>query len=173
MRAELYVIALDGLGTLSVMARPRGGDWLRDEIQAWRDAGVDVIVSLLTPAEQLELELAEEATLCEQQGLIFFSCPIPDRGVPRHVSEVESFIEALAQYLTQGKHVAVHCRMGIGRSAMMAAATLVALGETAERALAMVQAARGCQVPDTLEQQQWVEQFAARMHAGTPDQPPA
>ncbi len=173
MRAELHVIALDGLGKLSVIARPRGGDWLRDEIQAWREAGVDVIVSLLTPAEQLELELVEEATRCELQGLIFISCPILDHGVPRHVNEVESLIEALAQYLTQGKHVAVHCRMGIGRSAMMAAATLVALGETAERALAMVQAARGCRVPDTLEQQQWVEQFAARVHASVPDQPPA
>jgi protein-tyrosine phosphatase len=173
MRAELHVIALDGLGKLNVMARPRGGDWLWDEIQAWRDTGVDVIVSLLTPAEQLELELVGEATLCERQGLIFISCPIPDHGMPRHVNKVESLIEVLAQYLTQGRHVAVHCRMGIGRSVLMAAATLVALGETAARALAMIQAARGCQVPDTLEQQEWVEQFAARVHASTPDQPPA
>jgi protein-tyrosine phosphatase len=131
-----------------------------------------VIVSLLTPAEQIELELNEEATLCEQQGLGYLSCPIPDHGVPQHVDEVESLIEALALYVTQGKHVAVHCRMGIGRSVMVAAATLVALGETAERALAMVQAARGFQVPDTLQQQQWVEQFAARMRASTPKQPP-
>ena len=39
MRAELYVIALDGRGTLSVMARPRGGDWLLDEIQARQSGG--------------------------------------------------------------------------------------------------------------------------------------
>jgi protein-tyrosine phosphatase len=173
MRAELYVIVLDGPGTLSVMPRPRGGDWLPGEIQAWRDAGVDVIVSLLMPAEQLELELVEEATLCEQQGLIFFSYPIPDHGVPRRVREVDSLIEALARYLTEGKYVAVHCRMGIGRSVMIAAATLVALGETAERALAMVQAARGYKVPETLEQQEWIEQFAARARASAPDPPPA
>jgi hypothetical protein len=34
MRAELYTIEYGGLGTLSIMARPRGGDRLADEIEA-------------------------------------------------------------------------------------------------------------------------------------------
>jgi hypothetical protein len=52
MRAELYRI---DPGALSIMARPRGEDWLMNEIQAWQEAGVDVIVSLLTLEEQTEL----------------------------------------------------------------------------------------------------------------------
>ncbi len=54
--------------------------------------------------------------------------------------------------MTEGKHIAIHCRIGIGRSAMIAAATLVALGEAIERAFALVQEARGYEVPDTSEQ---------------------
>lgn len=162
MRAELYRVALDGPGMLSLMARPRGGDWLPDEVQAWQDARVDVIVSLLEPDEQRELDLLEEASLCEQHGLIFVAYPIPDRGVPLQSSDAESVINSLARYVIQGKHVAVHCRMGIGRSAMLAAATLTMLGETPERAFAMIREARGWDVPDTSEQREWVEQFVRR-----------
>jgi protein-tyrosine phosphatase len=161
MRAELYTVEFDGLGKLSVMARPRGGDWLTDEVQAWQDACVDVIVSLLMREEQQFLELLDEAPLCQRRGLIYISYPIPDRGVPSTISDAKSIIDALARYITEGKHVAVHCRMGIGRSTMMAAATLVALGETPERAFAMIQEARGCEVPDTPEQLQWVKRFSA------------
>jgi protein-tyrosine phosphatase len=103
-------------------------------------------------------------TNIEDQGgtdIIYISYPIPDRGVLSTISDAKSIIDALARYITEGKHVAVHCRMGIGRSTMMAAATLVALGETPERAFAMIQEARGCEVPDTPEQLQWVKRFSA------------
>ena len=87
MRAELYEVAIGGPGTLSIMARPRGGDWLPDEIQAWRDATVDVVVSLLTNDEWEELDLRDEALLCEQQGLVFISYPIQDRQAPTQMNE--------------------------------------------------------------------------------------
>ncbi len=64
------------------MARPRGGDWLADEICAWRNANVDVVVSLLTPAEQDELGLGDESSLCQDQQLVFRAFPISDRGIP-------------------------------------------------------------------------------------------
>jgi len=162
MRAEIYEIAMGGSGSLSITARPRGGDWLPDEVQAWQDAHVDVIVSLLEPDEQRELDLLDEASLCEQRGLIFVAYPIPDRGVPQQSSDAKSVIKSLARYVTQGKHVAIHCRMGIGRSAMVAAATLTVLGETPERAFAMIREARGWDVPDTSEQREWVEKFVER-----------
>jgi protein-tyrosine phosphatase len=146
---------------LSVMARPRGGDWLPDEVQSWRDAGVDVVVSLLTPDEQVELELDEEASLCQHVDLAFYAFPISDRSVPSQLAEVERLITEIVEALSAGKHVAIHCRMGMGRSAMIAAATLVALGDTQIHALERVQAARGFFVPDTPEQAQWVVRYAA------------
>lgn len=33
-------------GKLAILPRPRGDEWLRDEIQAWAHAHIDVIVSL-------------------------------------------------------------------------------------------------------------------------------
>ena len=43
------------------MARPRGGDWLLDEAKAMRAAGVDVLLSFITPQEVMEFDLNEEA----------------------------------------------------------------------------------------------------------------
>ena len=42
-----------------MLPRPRGGDWLADEIRSLRACGVDVLVSLLTGEEVGELDLAE------------------------------------------------------------------------------------------------------------------
>src|SRR5215472_823743 len=128
MRAELYHIERAGPGTLSVMARPRGADWLADEIHTWQQAGVNVIVSMLTPEEQTELDLEDEALLCEHCQLVFRSLPIPDRALPPEGTEVECLVDEIGATLRAGKHVALHCRTGIGRSAMIAAAALVARG---------------------------------------------
>jgi hypothetical protein len=48
MRAPLYSVQGPPLGKVRIMARPRGGDWLIDEIKALRASGVDILVSLLT-----------------------------------------------------------------------------------------------------------------------------
>jgi protein-tyrosine phosphatase len=158
-----------------VMARPHGGDWLPDVVQAWRDAHVDVMVSLLTHAEQEALELVDDASLCQRCDLIYVFhiyvfhiyvfYPIPDRGVPPNFSDAQSVIDALARHLTEGRYVAIHCRMGIGRSAMIAAATLARLGDASERACARIRDARRCKVPDTFEQRAWVERFSVLVRA--------
>jgi protein-tyrosine phosphatase len=165
MRAELFRIEQRDPGALSITARPRGGDWLVDEIKAWHEAGVDVIVSLLTSTEQTELGLDEEASLCAQHQLAFWSLPIEDRALPGDTTEADRLIEEIVAALNAGKHVAVHCRMGIGRSAMLAAAALVARGDTAQQAFDRIEAARGLPVPDTREQRRWVEQYASHRTA--------
>lgn len=43
------------------MARPRGGDWLVDEMAGLREAGVDVLVSALCDDEYALLDLSAEA----------------------------------------------------------------------------------------------------------------
>jgi protein-tyrosine phosphatase len=165
MRAELYRIERIDPGALSIMARPRGGDWLMDEIQAWQEARVDVIVCLLTLEEQTELGLDEEASLCAQHQLAFWSLPIPDRALPGDAAAADRLIEEILVALNAGKHVAVHCRMGIGRSAMLAAGALVALGDAPQQAFDRIESARGLPVPDTREQRRWVEQYASRRTA--------
>src|SRR5947209_14527332 len=109
MRAEIYWVAT---GRLAVLPRPRGGDWLEDEIQSLKGAGVDVLVSLLTKQEEEELDLIEEANLCAVSGLQFITFAIEDRQVPASGPETLKLVQTLAGLLTEGKAVAVHCRQG-------------------------------------------------------------
>jgi hypothetical protein len=59
MRTELYPIDGPWPGHLAIAPRPRGGDWLEDEIRAWRRSGVDVVLSLLSREEEAEQPLLE------------------------------------------------------------------------------------------------------------------
>ena len=70
MRPEIYRVGPVEHGRLAIVPRPRGGDWLADEIQALREAGVDVLVSLLTADEVAELDLAREEAWCHTMGPI-------------------------------------------------------------------------------------------------------
>jgi len=92
MKTDIIWIRGPRKGRLAIAARPRGGDWLDDEVEAWRSAGVDCVVSALTPAEEAELDLAEEPVICQRHGLRYISLPIPDSGVP---SSRPTFIETL------------------------------------------------------------------------------
>jgi protein-tyrosine phosphatase len=160
MRAKLFSIQTSLPGRLSTMARPHSGDWLSDEITALHDAGVDILVSLLTPDEVDELDLSEEAACCHNQGIFYLSFPIPDLTTPPFSPQTFTFLEQLHTSLSQGKHLAIHCRMGIGRSSLIAASLLVLQGLSPDHAFDLITAARGHTVPDTPEQRAWVEHYA-------------
>jgi protein-tyrosine phosphatase len=150
------------------MPRPRGGDWLSDEIGSLKASGVDVVISLLEPEELSELDVEEEAALCRVHGIDFLSFPIPDRGVPPNRAETLHFVRKVAALLTEEKSVVIYCRHGIGRSALVAACVLALGGLPVDEAFAMVENARCCPVPDTPEQRAWVASFAEELTgAGT------
>ncbi len=161
MRTELYWISGPWPGRLAIVPRPRGGDWLADEVRSWRDAGLNVVVSLLTPEEIAEFELEQEENWCQVHGLQFHSFPIPDRGVPASRAALGDLVIGLEKALGASKGVAVHCRQGIGRSGLVTATLLVAAGEAPETALACISRARRRPVPDTLEQSDWVKAFTS------------
>src|SRR5262249_35617385 len=140
MRAELYTVAHGGPGHPSVLARPRGGEGPPHPGPAPRAAGGDVGGSPLTPAPTEGHERAEEAALCRRAGLTFIAFPLTDRSVPVPEAGADPLVAELVGFLTAGAHVAMHCRLGIGRSAMLAAATLISLGQTPEQAVAAVAA---------------------------------
>jgi protein-tyrosine phosphatase len=150
---------------LAIVPRPRGGDWLEDEISQMKRAGVDVLVSMLQPDEAAELGLSEEAQLCEAGGIDFRSFPIPDRETPSSTASFAKFIEELRTEVHAGHSVAVHCRASIGRSSLLLASLLVLEGLTPEEAFMRLTVARGLQVPDTPDQVRWVERFAAAHQA--------
>lgn len=154
MRTELYWVHGTWPGRLAIMPRPRGGDWLEDEVRAWRDAGVDVVVSLLEREEVTDLDLTKEEELSRANRIEFLSLPIADRGVPKSREAVSELLTKLTAYLRAGKNVAVHCRQGIGRAALIAVSLLTRLGVDPETAIEHVGTARGRPVPETAEQRQ-------------------
>src|SRR5215471_2985347 len=128
MRAEIYWIpGLNG-ARLAVMPRPRSDEWLTDEVQSWRVAGVARVISLLEPHESEELGLAPEGRLCEANGLTFTSFPLRDRGVPASLAQAARLVDSVASDLLRGEGVAIHCRAGIGRSGLIAGCVLLNLG---------------------------------------------
>jgi protein-tyrosine phosphatase len=165
MPPEIYWIPSPWPGRLAVLPRPRGGDWLEDEINGFREAGVNVMVSALEKPEEAMLELSEEAELCRAKGIEFFSCPIPDGTAPTSEKAVGELVRLLETRLAAGKNVAIHCRAGIGRCIVLAACTLALAGVEPDTAFQKIQQARGCHVPDKKEQEEFVKRFAENLTA--------
>jgi protein-tyrosine phosphatase len=130
-------------GRVALAARPRGGDWLEDEIASWRKAGIDTVLSLLPADEEKELDLQDEARQVKELGMNFRSFPIPDRDVPRSETKLAVPLEDLDADLSAGKNAVIHCRQGIGRTGLVAACLLVTKGLSSGAAVSSVSAARG------------------------------
>lgn len=161
MWTKIYWVDGPWTGKLALASRPRGGDWLDEEMAAWRAAGIDTVLSLLTPEEEQELDLKREAQGVKVRGMKFVSLPIADREVPNSESEVSAALERLDADLSAGKNVLVHCRQGVGRTGLVGACLLVAKGLTPDTAVETLSAARGVAVPETVEQRRWIDHYAA------------
>jgi protein-tyrosine phosphatase len=160
MPSQFYWIDGPWPGRLALAARPRGGDWLEDEVKSWRDAAIDVVVSLLIPDEAEELGIQREEQYCLENGIRFLQFPIVDRSVPEPRANTAQLIAKLDTALAGGSKVVVHCRQGIGRSGLIAAGLLMARGLSPAEAMKRASAARGVAVPETPEQVAWIIAFA-------------
>lgn len=146
---------------LAIVLRPRGDDWLKDDLNYMKRSGVETLVSLLEPNEARWLGLKDEGLLARQAGMHFLSYPILDVHVPDDEATFREFVANLADRLRSGDRIGVHCRGSIGRSTVTAACALIHLGWKPKEALAAIQAARGCPVPDTDEQRRWILKYKA------------
>jgi protein-tyrosine phosphatase len=156
LKATIYPIIDATPNHIAIVARPRGNDWLCDEISALSREGIEILVSMLTDEEADELGLTEESAECVAAGISFVNVAIPDRSVPSDTNAFLYNVEQLAARVREGRYLAVHCRASIGRSSVLAASLMVRLGWDAKTAFDAIESARGCSVPDTSEQKQWV-----------------
>jgi protein-tyrosine phosphatase len=149
-------------GRLAVSARPRGGHWLAGDLKAWREAGATVVLSLLEAHENADLGLEDEPTTTATVGLQFISFPIEDRNVPTSSEATRALLNQLESLLSEGANILIHCRQGIGRSGLIAVATLLCAGVEFDESIGRVSSARGIEIPETQEQLNWLRSFAAR-----------
>lgn len=163
---EIYWVDASLGCRVAILARPRGGEWLKGEARELKANGVDIVVSLLTPDEERELDLEGEKDAMEAQGMKYFSFPIEDCGTPASMSEAQALIGGLVKAMKAGKAIGFHCRAGIGRSPMIAAAVLAASGIPVDRVLKALSEARGWPVPETDDQRRWIERLMESLKSG-------
>ncbi len=145
---------------LALMARPRSGEWLEDEIIGLKQLGVDCIVSLIEQHEIIELGLVDEERLCLQNGIEYIHFPIADRETPTSIKAFQNWAERLSTMVRNGDSIVIHCRAGIGRTGLVAACIMMHLGLPFDGIFGILTKTRGVKVPDTEIQISWVKSYA-------------
>ncbi len=162
---EIYPIDSIGRGTLAIMAQPASQGELQPAIAAIAARGIHQVVSLLESAEVRLLGLEHEAELVNAASMQFLSFPITDMGLPGSSEAFAGLAWQLYQQIEAGSNVVIHCRGGIGRSGLLAAAVLLHAGFEVPQAFAEVARKRGRQVPETVEQGNWLAENQAAIVA--------
>jgi len=160
MGTELHWVDGPWPGRLALAARPRGGEWLEDEIANWRHNGVNTVFSLLTAEEEHDLDIDKESAEVRAHGMNFLNFPILDRQVPASEKDLEKALGKLDRELKAGRNVVLHCRQGIGRTGLVAACLLLTKGIGPDTAVQQLTAARGLEIPETPEQRRWIDHYA-------------
>jgi protein-tyrosine phosphatase len=158
----LYLTFAPGKITTKSMSSRCG--WNRDldmDLARMRDYyQINEIISLLEPAEAMELGLDNYPQKAAEYGIAYRNYPIPDLSVPQQtLPDFDLFIRTILASLDQGRNIAVHCLGGLGRGGTIVAAVLIASGYSANDAINWVQQQR----PGSLKrknQQQFLRRYA-------------
>lgn len=158
MPPSVYKVQIASAGDLYIMPKP-SGEWLRDDVKAYREIGISKIVSLLEHDEASDLGLSDEREVCEAFGIGFVQYPIKDFSLPT-TDDFRELVNSICAALKSGTNVAVHCRAGVGRSGMLSSCVLIQLAVPPDEAVSFVSEARRVSIPDTPEQYQFIKSFA-------------
>jgi protein-tyrosine phosphatase len=158
MKSILWIDEADP-SRLAIVLRPRGGEGLQADLAMVRDAGIGILVSMLTREDSEELGLLDEGRIAQRLGMRFISYPILDRCTPSDPAGFRHLINDLRDQVRAGMRVGAHCRGCIGRATVLLASVMIALGWEASDALRLIERARGFPVPDTPEQLEWILNF--------------
>lgn len=129
-------------GRLAGSGRPGLLASLADDARFIRDRGFALVVSLT------EAPLDDAAEL----GVRTLHFPVPDMGIPTPRGADRICREILAE-IDRGGAVLVHCHAGLGRTGVLLACCLVALGDSPQAALARVRALRPLYVQSPVQEQ--------------------
>lgn len=107
-------------------------------------AGARALITLVTADELAAQGLHRLGAESETRGMAWYHLPIRDDEAPDAQFEQawRQLLPELISLLRDGKQVAIHCRGGSGRTGLVAAALLMALGQPQPEAMACVRAHR-------------------------------
>ncbi len=150
-----------------------GGTWVRDldtDLQRLIEVyGVDRLVSLLEVDEYDRLGIGNLRDRAVELGLKLLHLPIPDGCAPPDAAAFDRAIGQIVAALAAGETVVVHCRGGLGRAGTVTAASLIALGQPVDRAMALVRSVRPGAI-ENASQERYLQTLPQRW-AGSPPCP--
>ena len=165
MTSQIEVFRIDsiGRGCLAIMAHPASAGNAAAAIAEIAALNFHQVVSLLEPVEADALGLAREAELVAAQSMNYVSFAIPDMGQPACSEDFAQLGQRLFSEIEAGTNTLIHCRGGIGRSGLLAAAVLLIGGRSIQAAVAQVSRIRGVPVPETPQQTAWLHAKVAEI----------
>lgn len=135
---------------------------LNESIKSYVNQGIDVVISLLEEHEQNAIGLEEESLLCEEAGIIFFHFPIVDVSVPS-LNRLSQNINTFYEYTLTKNKMFIHCKHGIGRSAMVTASLMIKNGMDLKESLDIISSKRGLRVPETISQKKLLSAYYLKL----------
>ena len=139
----------------------------RARLQRLFGAGIDFFLDLTEAGEQLEYQSRLPPGVDYQRSAIL------DASVPQHPAQMRAIQLQLHSALGAGRHVYVHCRAGIGRTAMVIGCYLAEQGLDGAEALHQLNRLWQCcaraliwpVVPQTREQAEFVRRWPQQRQA--------
>jgi protein-tyrosine phosphatase len=144
------------------------GPWDRDldsDLARLRDEyHTDVLVSLMEEHEYEELQIAGLRERAADYGIEVLWFPIRDTSCPESDEEFDEAVGRIVGALRDGKTVIIHCKGGLGRTGLTAAAGLLSASSelTAGEAISAVRRARAGAVENE-RQEEFVAGYASRI----------
>ena len=158
---DTYPVAVPETGG-KIIITPCPGKRKRDlglDLDQLKGMGAEAVVTMVQDRELDMLSVRDIGEKCEERGLTWLHCPIPDFDGPGAAFErawADGAGERARAILRRGGTVVSHCRGGIGRAGTIACRLLIELGAaTPDEALRRVRKARPGAV-ETWEQEQHV-----------------
>ncbi len=136
-----------------------------DRLSRFLGAGITCFIDLTEPDERPAYDRHLPVETSSGRRIDYLRQPIPDHGVPADRATMDRILAMLDDALATGHCVYLHCRAGIGRSAMVAGCWLAernpgggeaALMELADYWQQCRQSRSWLQVPETSEQEEFV-----------------
>jgi protein-tyrosine phosphatase len=143
--------------------------WNRDldtDLRALRNEfKTDLLVSLIEEREFLDLKIPNLLDQVRLYGMEILWFPIPDQSVPESHERFDNLVRQISERVREGKTVVIHCKGGLGRTGLVAAAVLLAITKLSpEEAISTVRQARDGTIENRL-QEDFVRSFHQRIQA--------
>lgn len=124
-----------------------------EAVETLKNAGADAIISAMFDDELAAYQATTLGSVCADQQLEWFQLPLIDDGAPDEAFDKawQENKQAIIALIKANKTLAVHCRGGSGRTGLVVALILLAMGYSKIEAKNLVQSIRPLSLSKTYQ----------------------